>query len=85
MELEKVGFPSVDREKVSLVFPRRFGTGVASVVHDISIANHMKLLPPGTAIPDPGGAQKKVASPTLLGIEADTTALGRMIHFFPVV
>jgi|SRR5215467_68206 len=68
MELEKIGVLPVDREKASVIYPKRFGTGVSAAVQEISIANRMKSALPGTAIPNPGG-EKKYYTPTLLGIE----------------
>jgi hypothetical protein len=68
MELEKIGTFPVDREKVKHVFPG-LRPGVSAAAQDISIANSMKSVSPGTAVSNPGGTQKW-RSPTLLGIES---------------
>ena len=68
MELEKIGTFPIDHEKVKHVFPG-LRPGISAAAQDISIANSMKSVPPGTAIPNPGGTQKW-RSPTLLGIES---------------
>jgi hypothetical protein len=68
MELEKIGTFPIDHEKVKQVFPG-LRPGIAAAAQYISIANSMKSVPPGTAIPNPGGTQKW-RSPTLLGIES---------------
>jgi hypothetical protein len=67
MELKKVGTFPIDREKFERVFPG-LRPGISAAAQDISIANSMKSVPPGTAIENPGGTQKR-RSPTLLGIE----------------
>jgi hypothetical protein len=48
MELEKIGSLPVDREKVKHVFPG-LRPGVSAAVQDISMANSMKSVSPGTA------------------------------------
>ena len=68
MELEKIAIFPIDRAKAQAVFPRRLGSGVSAAVQDISIANSLKSVAPGTAIPNPDG-QAKWRSPTLFGIE----------------
>jgi hypothetical protein len=68
MELEKIAIFPIDRAKAQAVFPRRFGSGVSAAVQDISIANALKSVAPGTAVPNPGG-QEKWRSPTLVDIE----------------
>jgi hypothetical protein len=68
MELEKIGVFPIDRAKANDVYPKRFGSGISAAVKDISIANRMKAELPGTAIPNPQGAQK-VRVPTISGIE----------------
>ncbi|MGE5835529.1 MAG: hypothetical protein ACM4AI_13680 [Acidobacteriota bacterium] len=68
MELEKIATFPIDRAKAQVVYPRRLGSGVSAAVQDISIANALKSMSPGTAIPNPDG-QEKWRSPTLSGIE----------------
>jgi len=68
MELEKIASLPIDREKAQAVFPRRFGSGVSATVQDLSIANGLKSVPPGTAIPNPDG-RERWRSPTLSEIE----------------
>ena len=68
MELEKIGIVPIDRAKAQAVFPSRFGSGVSAAVQDISIANGLKSVAPGTAIPNPDG-HAKGRSPTLFDIE----------------
>ena len=58
MELEKIGVLPVDPAKAIEVYPRRFRTEVAAAVQDISIANSMKSVPPGSAIPNHDGAHR---------------------------
>jgi len=67
MELKKIGTFPIDHEKVTHVFPG-LRPGISAAAQDISIANSMKSVPPGTATPNPGGTHKH-RSPTLLGIE----------------
>lgn len=68
MELEKIGVLPLDRGKANDVYPTSFGTGISAAVQDISIANRMKTVHLGTAIPNPEGEQKWRTS-TLTGIE----------------
>jgi hypothetical protein len=68
MELEKIGIFPINGEKVKQEFPG-LRPGISAAAQDISIANSMKSVPPGTAIPNPGGKQKW-RSPTLPGIES---------------
>jgi len=68
MELEKIATFRIDRTKAQAAFSGRFGTGVPAAVHDISIANALKSVPPGAAIPNPGG-REKWRPPTLFEIE----------------
>ena len=68
MELEKIGTFPVDREQLQRVFPG-LRPGVSAAAQDISIANSMKSVSPGTAISNPGGTQKWRA-PTLRGIKS---------------
>jgi hypothetical protein len=68
MELEKIATFPIDRARAQAVFPGRFGSGVSAAVQDISIANALKSVPPGTAIPNPDGREKG-RSPTLFDIE----------------
>jgi hypothetical protein len=65
MELEKIGIFPIDRAKAQSVFPSRFGSGVSAAVQDISIANGLKSVAPGTAISNPDGR----GSSTLFDIE----------------
>jgi hypothetical protein len=68
MELEKIATFPIDRDKAQAVYPRRLGSGVSAAVQDLSIANALKSVAPGTAIPNPDG-QEKWRSPTLFEIE----------------
>jgi len=58
MELEKIGVLPVDPAKAIEVYPRRFRSEVAAAVQDISIANSMKSVPPGSGISNHDGAHR---------------------------
>jgi hypothetical protein len=70
MQFEKIGTLPVDRERVQQEFPG-LRPGISAAAQDISIANAMKSVSPGSAVPNPKG-KEKWRSPTLLGIESLT-------------